>query len=76
MPAFEVEVVDTTGAGDAFIAVTLVHLSEVSPGAWDEERVREAVRRGSATGAIACTGYGGMGPLPTRGKLERFMAGN
>jgi fructokinase len=41
VPAFEVEVVDTTGAGD-------------------EERVRKAVRRGSATGAIACTGYGGM----------------
>ena len=69
-PAFEVEVVDPTGAGDAFLAASLVHLSE---GEWDEARVREAVRRGTAAGAIACTDYGAMGTLPDRGELERFM---
>lgn len=73
VPVFEVEVVDATGAGDAFLAATLVHLSE---GAWDEERVRAAALRGSAAGAIACTGYGAMGPLPTADELERFMAGD
>ena len=70
VPAFEVEVVDPTGAGDAFLAASLVHLSE---GGWDEARVREAVRRGTAAGAIACTDYGAMGTLPDRGELERFM---
>ena len=72
VPAFEVEVVDATGAGDAFLAATLVYLSEGSP---DEERVREAVRRGTAAGALACTDYGAMRALPTKDELERFIAG-
>jgi fructokinase len=57
VPAFEVEVVDATGAGDAFLAATLVHLAE---GEWDEGRVREAVLRGTAAGSLACTGFGAM----------------
>ncbi|MGI8539734.1 MAG: carbohydrate kinase family protein [Rubrobacteraceae bacterium] len=72
LPSFEVESVDATGAGDAFLAATLVHLSETS---MDEASVREAVRRGTAAGAVACTGFGAMGPLPTRDELEKFMEG-
>jgi len=72
VPAFPVEVVDATGAGDAFLAAALVRLSG---SAWDEETVREATRRGTAAGAIACTDYGAMGSLPTKDELERFMAG-
>ena len=71
VPAFETEVVDATGAGDAFLAATLVHLSEGSYE--DEADVREAVRRGTAAGALACTEYGAMTALPTRSELERFM---
>ncbi len=75
LPTFEVdEIVDATGAGDAFLAATLTRLSE-SPG-WlsDEAMVREAVRRGTAAGALACADYGAMRALPTREELERFMA--
>ena len=71
VPAFDVEVVDATGAGDAFLAAALVHLSGET---FDEERVREATLRGSAAGALACTGYGAMSALPTKEELERFMA--
>ncbi len=71
VPAFEVEVVDATGAGDAFLAATLTHLSETD--SFDEETVREAARRGTAAGAFACTDYGAMSALPTREELERFM---
>ena len=74
LPRFEIdEVVDATGAGDAFLAATLTHLSE-SPG-WlsDEATVREAVRRGTGAGALACTDHGAMRALPTREELERFM---
>jgi fructokinase len=75
VPAFEVEVVDATGAGDAFLATALVHLSEGPEVSLDEERVREATRRGAAAGAIACTDYGAMRALPTKDELERFMNG-
>ncbi len=75
VPAFEVEVVDATGAGDAFLAAALVHLSESTEVPLDEERVREATRRGAAAGAIACTDYGAMRALPSKSELERFMNG-
>ncbi len=71
VPAFEVEVIDATGAGDAFLAATMVHLSEGSYE--DEDTVRAAVRRGTAAGALACTGFGAMTALPTKEELERFM---
>jgi len=75
VPAYPVEAVDTTGAGDAFFAVALEHLSEAGgPDGWSEDLVREAARRGSAAGAIICTGYGGMEALPDRETLERFLA--
>ena len=70
LPGFPVESVDATGAGDAFLAATLAHLADAE---WSEERVREAVRRGTGAGALACTGFGAMGPLPTKEELERFM---
>jgi fructokinase len=72
VPSFEVEVVDPTGAGDAFLAAALVHLSE---GEWDEVVVREAARRGTAAGALACTDYGAMRALPTKDELKRFTDG-
>jgi fructokinase len=72
VPSFEVEVLDPTGAGDAFLAAALVCLSE---GEWDEETVRKAARRGTAAGAIACTDYGAMRALPTKDELDRFVSG-
>jgi fructokinase len=74
VPAFEVEVVDATGAGDAFFAAALAHLSGDPEYLLDEERVREATMRGSAAGGLACTDYGAMRALPTKDELERFMA--
>jgi len=71
VPAFEVEVVDATGAGDAFLAAALVRLSDAE---WDEDAVREAALRGTAAGSLACTGYGAMSTLPTKDELDRFVA--
>ena len=72
VPAFDAgEVVDATGAGDAFLAATLVHLSD---GEFTEERVREATLRGCAAGALACTGFGAMSALPTKEDLERLVS--
>jgi fructokinase len=72
VPSFEAEVLDPTGAGDAFLAAALVRLSE---GEWDEETVRKAARRGTAAGTIACTVYGAMRALPTKDELDRFLSG-
>ena len=73
VPAFDVEeVVDATGAGDAFLAAALVHLSDRP---FTEELVREATLRGCAAGALACTAYGAMSALPTLDELERFVSG-
>jgi fructokinase len=73
VPAFDIEeVVDATGAGDAFLAAALVHLSD---GAFTEVQVREATLRGCAAGALACTAYGAMSALPNLDKLERVVSG-
>lgn len=64
-PAFRPpEVVDTTGAGDAFTA-GLLHRWSASP----TERVRFAV----ACGALVCAGAGGIDPQPTEAQVEEFL---
>ncbi len=75
VPAPGVEAVDTTGAGDAFLAAALSHLADFSREDWSEERVRQAARRGTAAGSLACTGMGAMSTLSAKDELERFMAG-
>ena len=66
-PAFNPpEVVDTTGAGDAFTA-GLLHRWSASPA----ERVRFA----AACGALVCGGPGGIDPQPTEAQVEAFLGG-
>jgi fructokinase len=67
------EIMDATGAGDAFLAAALVHLSDKP---LEDDRVREATLMGCAAGALACTDYGAMRALPTKKVLERFMKAN
>jgi sugar/nucleoside kinase (ribokinase family) len=66
VPALEVEVADTTGAGDAltgaFLAVWL--------NTGDAEL---AGRYGCAAGSLAVTAYGAQGILPDAGLLERYL---
>jgi sugar/nucleoside kinase (ribokinase family) len=74
-PAFEPErVLDATGAGDAFLAATLTHLAGTPGWREHEASVHEAVRRGTAAGAMACAEFGAMPGLPTRDKLDQFIA--
>lgn len=75
VPAPEVEAVDTTGAGDAFLAAALSRLADAPESDWSEERVRDAARRGTVAGSLACTGFGAMSALPTKEELERFISG-
>ena len=66
LPAFEVRPVDTTAAGDAFVAGFAVALAEGRP-------VPEAVRWGNAAGALATTTLGAQPSLPTRRALEGML---
>nr|MDQ5819757.1 PfkB family carbohydrate kinase [Actinomycetota bacterium] len=63
IPAPEVEVVDTTGAGDAFVGALAAKLARDAP---LEEAVSYAVRAGAA----AVTKEGAQGALPTPEVVE------
>jgi ribokinase len=67
VPAFPVEVVDTTGAGDAFSATLAVAIAEGLP-------LEQAVRRANAAGALTVTRFGTMPAMPTRQEVDAFLA--
>jgi fructokinase len=60
----KVQVVDTTGAGDAFVAGILTKLVQDVSLLEDEKRLREAVRFANACGAITVTRRGAIPALP------------
>lgn len=66
IPTFKVQPVDTTAAGDAFVAGFSVALAEGKP-------VAEAVRWGNAAGALAATRLGAQTSLPRRAELEQLL---
>lgn len=66
LPAFEVEVVDPTGAGDAFCGAFAVALSEGGA-------PQDAVRFAMAAGACAVTKMGAGPSMPTRAQVDRML---
>ncbi len=66
IPAFPVEAVDTTGAGDAFTAALTLALAEGTA-------LREAVYRANAAGALATTQFGAREAMPTRAEIDEFL---
>jgi ribokinase len=67
VPAFKVDVVDTTAAGDAFCAGLAVGLAE-------GRSLRDAARFGNGAGGLATTVLGASPSMPRREVLERFLA--
>ncbi|HEX6499048.1 MAG TPA: ribokinase [Micromonosporaceae bacterium] len=65
-PAYPVDVVDTTGAGDAFCGALAVGLARGEP-------LSTAMRRGCAAGALATSRLGAQTALPTVDELDRFL---
>ena len=63
VPAFKIDPVDTTAAGDAFVGAVGVSLAEAKP-------ITEAVRWGNAAGALAATKLGAQTSLPSRENVE------
>lgn len=67
IPAFQVDVVDTTAAGDAFIGGFASALLQNKP-------LGDAVRSGCACGALAATKFGAQPSMPTKEEVEGFMS--
>lgn len=63
---FTVNAIDTVAAGDAFNGGLAVALSEGRP-------LAEAIRWGSAAGALATTKPGASSAMPTRTELEKLL---
>ena len=66
IPAAKIEVVDTTGAGDAFNSGFAVALAE-------GRDVLEAARFGVACGALVCTRLGVIPGMPQRAAAEEMF---
>ena len=66
-PGFNVDVVDTTGAGDAFHGAFALMLAEGRPSA-------ECARMACAVAAMKCTRLGSRAGLPRRAEMEAFLA--
>ncbi len=70
-PGFRVQAVDTTGAGDGFVAGVLVRMLDFGD-AW-AAHLPEIVRFANAVGALTTTERGAIPALPTRDRVERFI---
>ncbi|XP_010262186.1 PREDICTED: probable fructokinase-6, chloroplastic [Nelumbo nucifera] len=62
----KVDAVDTTGAGDAFVAGILSQLATNFSLIQEEDRLRDALRFANACGALTVTERGAIPALPTR----------
>jgi sulfofructose kinase len=65
-PAFKVEVVDTTGAGDVFHGAYIFGLLQ----GWDHQRI---ARFATAMSAIKCTRLGGRSGIPGLAEVQKFL---
>ena len=66
IPAFEVELVDQTGRGDAFAGALAAYCAV-------KDDIREAVKFASAAGALACTKFGSSEALPTKPEIIELL---
>ncbi len=71
--SFEVTSVDTTGAGDGFVAGLLTGLQQHTNALTDEGTLRKICRRANAVGALTTTQRGAIPALPTTEQLNSFL---
>jgi fructokinase len=75
VPGFKVQPVDTTGAGDAFVAGLLAGLLE-NDDPPTPARLHSICRFANATGALATTKRGAIPGLPTRAEVMELVGAN
>ncbi len=67
LPAFQIDVVDTTGAGDVFHGALALGLAQNQP-------AQDAVRFASAVAALKCTRPGGRAGIPDCDQTRSFLS--
>ena len=73
---FTVDVVDTLGAGDAFVAAMLAQLRQyMDLTALEQKQLDPIMRYANAAGALATEKVGVIPSLPTPSEIERFLFG-
>lgn len=65
-PAFAVDAIDTTGAGDVFRAALIYGMLQ----GWATE---DSMRFANAAAAVSCTRMGAMGSVPTLSEVREFI---
>lgn len=73
VPGMAVTTVDTTGAGDAFVAALLAGILEDVDTAFTPDRLREICRFANAAGALTTTAPGAIPSLPGRAAVNRLL---
>jgi ribokinase len=66
IPAFDVDVVDRTGSGEAFAGALAAYCAV-------KNDLREAVKFASAAGALVCTKFGAIEALPTEAEIIQLL---
>jgi fructokinase len=70
-PGFNIEVLDTTGAGDAFIGAFLYQVAQ--EGLIDANKYATYLQFSNAVGALATTKMGPTGSIPTQEEVNVFL---
>ncbi len=66
LPAFEVNAIDTTGAGDAFHGAFAAAIAQKTP-------FLDTLHYASAVAALCCTKIGARTGMPTKTEVEAFL---
>ena len=73
VPTYKVKVMDTTGAGDAFLGAILSQLDGYRLNELDKEQLDEIFRFANAVGALTTLKIGAISPIPSKEEVITFM---
>ena len=75
MPSFDVPAIDTTGAGDSFVAACIDRIVKLgSGGIQTAEIAADLVKYASAAGALTTLAPGAIAAQPTQAEVMSFLA--